>query len=162
MDHVSLIRSTRFSAGHRYWRPEWSAEKNRRTFGASANPHGHNYRLEVTVRGRVDPSTGFCVDLVALDRALESVVERLDQQEIGEAVPEFAPGERIPSTEELARWLFHDLEARIPSPARLERVRLEESESLAAEYARECEDSPRASDPGSRGNSSESRPGGSS
>ena len=137
MSQVSLIRSTRFSAGHRYWRPDWSAEKNRATFGASANPHGHNYRLEVTVRGPVDPETGFCVSLPALDRVLETVVERLDQQEIGEALPEFAPGRRIPTTEELARWLFRDLADRIPGPGRLERVRLEESESLAAEYAPE-------------------------
>lgn len=135
MTQISLIRSTRFSAGHRYWRPDWNAEKNREAFGASANPHGHNYRLEVTVRGRVDPRTGFCVDLAALDRVLDTVAERLDQQEIGEALPDFAPGGRIPTTEELARWLYHDLEDRIPGPARLERVRLEESESLAAEYA---------------------------
>lgn len=135
MIQVSLVRSTRFSAGHRYWRPEWSAEENRETFGASANPHGHNYRLEVTVRGSVDPRTGFCVDLAALDDALDSVVRRLDQQEIGEALPEFAPGGRIPTTEELVRWLYHDLEGRIPGTARLERVRLEESEALAAEYA---------------------------
>lgn len=74
------------------------------------------------------------MSLAILDRALETVVERLDQQEIGEALPEFAPGRRIPTTEELARWLFHDLEGRIPGPALLERVRLEESESLAAEY----------------------------
>lgn len=137
MSQVSLIRSTRFSAGHRYWRPDWSSEQNREVFGPSANPHGHNYRLEVTVRGEVDSRTGFCVDLAALDRALDSVVRRLDQQEIGDALPEFASGGRIPTTEELARFLFHDLEDRIPEPARLVRVRLEESESLAAEYAPE-------------------------
>lgn len=83
----------------------------------------------------MDPATGFCVDLAALDGALDSVVRRLDQREIGEALPDFAPGGRIPTTEELARWLFHDLEGRIPGAARLERVRLEESGSLAAEYA---------------------------
>lgn len=137
MSHVTLVRSTRFSAGHRYWRPDWSPERNREVFGASSNSHGHNYRLEVTVQGEVDPRTGFCVDLAALDRALDSVVRRLDQQEIGDALPEFAPGGRIPTTEELARFLYHDLHDRIPGRARLVRVRLEESESLAAEYRSE-------------------------
>lgn len=135
MSQVSLIRSTRFSAGHRYWRPEWSDQKNRKTFGASSHSHGHNYRLEITVRGDVDAETGFCVDLARLDRVLEEVVERLDQRDVGEVVPEFAPGGRIPTTEELARWFFRHLEDRIPAPARLARVRLEESETLAAEYA---------------------------
>ena len=135
MPEASLIRTVRFSAGHRYWRPGWSDDRNRRTFGASANPHGHNYAAEVTVRGEVDPTTGFCVDLAELDALLErEVVERLDQQELSEVLPEFGPGERIPTTEELARWLFHRLEDRIPGEARLVRVRLRESETLAAEY----------------------------
>ena len=136
MPEASLIRTVRFSAGHRYRRPEWSDERNRRTFGASTNPHGHNYALEVTVRGEVDPTTGFCVDLAALDELLErEVVERLDQQDLNEVLEDFRPGKRIPTTEELARWLYHRLEDRIPGHARLLRVLLRESETLAAEYA---------------------------
>lgn len=135
MAEASLVRTVRFSAGHRYWRPEWSEAENRRTFGRSANPHGHNYRLEVTVRGPVDPQTGFCVDLRALDEVLRSkVVEPLDQRDVGEALPEFRPGERIPTTEELARAFFERLRGSIPGDARLRRVRLHEDESLAAEF----------------------------
>lgn len=138
MAEASLIRSVGFSAGHRYWRSEWSAERNRRTFGASANPHGHNYLLEVTVRGEVDGRTGFCVDLVALDELLEAeVVDRLDQRDVAEALPGFGDGGRVPTTEEVARWLFQRLEDRIPGEARLVRVRLHESDRLAAEYGLE-------------------------
>lgn len=135
MAEASLVRTVRFSAGHRYWRPEWSEERNRRTFGPSVNPHGHNYRLDVTVRGPVDPKTGFCIDLGALDELLRTaVVEPLDQQDLQEAFPGFGPGETIPTTEELARALFERLRGRIPGTARLVRVRLHEDESLAAEY----------------------------
>lgn len=135
MFEASLIRTVRFSAAHHYRRPEWSEERNRRTFGASADPHGHDYVLEVTVRGEVDPRTGFCVDLAALDELLsDEVVERLDEQDLTEVLPGFGEGGRIPTTEELARWFFHRLEDRIPSGARLVRIRLQESDTLAAEY----------------------------
>lgn len=136
MTEASLIRTVRFSAGHRYWRTEWSPERNRRTFGASSNPHGHNYVVDVTVRGEVDPRTGFCVDLATLDEVLRAeIVDRLDQSDLGEALPEFGEdGGRIPTTEELARWLYHRLEGRIPGDATLTRVRVEESRDLAAEY----------------------------
>ncbi len=135
MDEATLVRTVRFSAGHRYWKPEWSEARNREAFGASANPHGHNYRLEVHVRGPIDPETGFVVDLGELDALLrDEVVEPLDQQELTEAIPAFRPGEEIPSTEALARHLFHTLRGGVPGPARLVLVRLHESDALAAEY----------------------------
>src|SRR5690606_25113846 len=68
-----LTRKVRFSAAHRYHRPEWSDDENRRVFGACNYPHGHghNYLLEVTVRGEIDPETGISIDLSALDALLE-------------------------------------------------------------------------------------------
>lgn len=136
MHEATLIRTVRFSAGHHYRRPGWSEEENRRVFGASANPHGHDYELEVHVRGPVDPETGFVVDLGALDELLRRrVVEPLDQQDLTRVIPAFAPGEAIPTSEALARWLFRRLEPEIPGEAcRLVRVRLHESDTLAAEY----------------------------
>lgn len=138
MSPTTLVRTVRFSAGHRYWRPDWSDERNRRTFGRSASPHGHNYALEVVVRGEIDRDTGFVVDLAELDELLRTeVVERLDQRDLTRTLPAFREGGRIPTTEELARWFFHHLADRIPGPARLVRVRLRESDTLAAEYAPE-------------------------
>src|SRR5919205_1599583 len=66
---IALERRYRFSASHLYRRPEWSEAENRARFGKCANlpGHGHNYRLYVTVRGEVDPVTGFVVDLGRLD-----------------------------------------------------------------------------------------------
>lgn len=135
MSEATLIRTVRFSAGHRYWRPEWGDERNREVFGASAELHEHSFALQVFVRGPVDGETGFVVDLEALDRLLrEEVVEPLDRQDLTETIPAFRRGEQIPTTEALARHFFHALRERIPGPARLVRVRLHESDELASEY----------------------------
>ena len=72
MPRASLTRAVEFPAGHRYHRPEWDAARNEATFGpcSRAPGHGHNYRVEVTVRGEIDPETGMIVDLAVLDRGL--------------------------------------------------------------------------------------------
>ncbi|HEX9886509.1 MAG TPA: 6-carboxytetrahydropterin synthase [Longimicrobiales bacterium] len=137
MSSASLVRTVHFSAGHHYWRSEWSEEDNRRSFGASANPHGHNYTLEVTVRGRVDPATGFVVDLGALDAVLADVVNPLDQNDLNEVIPEVREGGMVPTTENLARWFMDRLRDRIPGQATLARVRVAESGELAAEVTAE-------------------------
>jgi 6-pyruvoyltetrahydropterin/6-carboxytetrahydropterin synthase len=99
-------------------------------------PHGHNFSVEITVRGEVDPETGFVVDLPALDRLLrEEVVEPLDQQDLNRAILEVRDGTMTPSTEALALWLWGRLRDRIPGAARLHRVRVAESDSLASEVS---------------------------
>ncbi|HEV7518256.1 MAG TPA: 6-carboxytetrahydropterin synthase [Thermoanaerobaculia bacterium] len=133
---VRLERRYRFSASHLYRRPEWSEAENRARFGKCANlpGHGHNYRLFVTVRGEVDPATGFIVDLGALDAAVQTqVLERLDHQHLNSVLPEFGEGGRIPSSENLLEWIHRELEASIPGAAELVKLRLEEDEDLAAE-----------------------------
>ncbi len=130
---IFLTRTVRFSAAHRYHRPEWSVERNREVFGACNNPygHGHNYLLEATVAGEPDPLTGFCVDLAELDRVLrEEVVERLDHQHLNHAVPEFAEGGVIPTTENIVGLIWRWVAPRVPEPARLMRLRLREDTDL--------------------------------
>lgn len=137
---IRLERRYRFSASHLYRRPEWSEEENRRRFGKCANlpGHGHNYRLYVTVEGSVDPRTGFVIDLGALDALVaERVVERLDHQHLNAALPEFAEGAGIPSSENLVVWIHQHLADALPAGASLVRLRLEEDEDLAAEWHRE-------------------------
>ncbi len=138
MSRSTVIRRVRFAAGHHYIRRDWSVERNREVFGARHEPHGHNYELEITVAGDIDPETGFLVNLSALDDMLEKeVVERLDQRSLNLAIPEIREGDMIPSTESLARWFWSLLEPRIPGEARLVRVRLYESSDLAAEFGEE-------------------------
>ena len=145
MNVAYLTRAVRFSAAHRYHRPEWDEARNRATFGACNNPHGHghNYVLEATVAGEPDPDTGFAVDLAALDRALrEEVLEPLDHQHLNHAVPEFREGARIPTTENLLIWIWERLEPRVEGP-RLMRLRLREDVDLWADYYGPAAEPPR-------------------
>jgi 6-pyruvoyltetrahydropterin/6-carboxytetrahydropterin synthase len=136
MPSMQLTRRVRFSAAHRYHRPEWSDERNREVFGPCSNPHGHghDYLLEVTVRGEVDPVTGFSADLGALDRALhDEVVAPLDHQHLNHAVPRFAPGGQVPTTENILLLLWERIAPRV-APAVLVRLRLHENRDFHVDY----------------------------
>jgi 6-pyruvoyltetrahydropterin/6-carboxytetrahydropterin synthase len=95
---IFLTRKAEFSAAHFYFNPAWSEEENERVFGKCANRqgHGHNYTLEVTVAGEIDPVTGFVVDLKELKDIMErEVVGVFDHRHLNHEVPEFADdGER--------------------------------------------------------------------
>ncbi len=137
MATARLTRVVTFSASHRYYRPEWSAERNTRVFGACAHEHGHGhtYACRVTVQGRVDEETGMIVDLHLLDRVLrEEVVERFDHRHINHDVPEFAFGGRVPTGEALAAFIWERVARRLPVGVRLARVRVQEDPTLYADY----------------------------
>ena len=137
MSAASLTRRVRFAAAHRYRRPEWSDARNAEVFGACAHPayHGHSYVCEVTVRGTIDPTTGFVVDLGLLDRALETeITARFDHRNINVDVPEFADGKLVPTGENLARFIFERVGAALGSAVMVTRVRIAEDDSLAAAY----------------------------
>ena len=137
MAKAHLTRSVRFSASHRYFRPEWSAERNREQFGACANEpgHGHNYECVVTIAGPVSDDTSMVMDLAELDRILhDEVARRLDHQHLNNAVPEFAYGQRIPTAEALAVHLWNRIRPCLPAGVRLHRIRLQEDPTLYAEY----------------------------
>jgi 6-pyruvoyltetrahydropterin/6-carboxytetrahydropterin synthase len=131
-----LTRVIHFSAAHRYYRPEWSEERNLATFGPCANPHGHghNYSLEVTVGGIPDPSTGFAVDIAALDALLDARVRApLDHQHVNHAIPEFGPGRLVPTTENLVIWIWRQIQPELAG-GRLVRLRLQEDPGLFVDY----------------------------
>jgi 6-pyruvoyltetrahydropterin/6-carboxytetrahydropterin synthase len=140
MTSASLTRRISFSAAHRYSRPDWSEEKNVRTFGACAWPnyHGHSYVCDVTIGGPIDDTTGFVVDLGILDEILRKrVKERFDHRNINLDVPEFADGKLVPTGENLARYIFEQVERELPKPAQVLRVTVGEDDSLSATYSRE-------------------------
>jgi 6-pyruvoyltetrahydropterin/6-carboxytetrahydropterin synthase len=129
---VYATRKFTFSSAHRYWRPEWSAEDNTRVFGNLTVPHGHNYVLEVTVRGAVDPATGMVMDLGELKRLVgDLVVSRFDHADLNrDAV--FASG-AIPTTENLVRAIWDLLVPKLGGE-RLHRLRLWEDPTFYVEY----------------------------
>ncbi len=131
---VYLTRKAEFSASHYYHNPEFSAEENRRLFGKCNNPngHGHNYTLEVTVKGQVDPRSGFVVDLKELKAVLErEVLSAMDHRFLNKEVPEFA--RTIPTTENLAIAIWNRLRAKLRR-AELHRVRVYETPDLFVDY----------------------------
>ena len=132
-----LTRRVSFAAAHRYHRPDWSDARNVEVFGACANPHGHghNYTLEVTVAGTIDPETGFSIDLGVLDGILrDAIVKPLDHRHINHEVPDFGPGGLVPTTENLAAWAWPRVARRLPDHVRLHRLRLREDETLFVDY----------------------------
>jgi 6-pyruvoyltetrahydropterin/6-carboxytetrahydropterin synthase len=132
-----LNRRVTFAAAHRYRRPDWSDERNQQIFGLCAREsfHGHSYVCDVTVTGAVDPATGMLVDLGLLDRVLATEVrERFDHRNINLDVPEFADGKRIPTGEELARFICERVQQSLGDAARVVRVTLAEDATLSATY----------------------------
>jgi 6-pyruvoyltetrahydropterin/6-carboxytetrahydropterin synthase len=128
-----LSRRYLFSASHRLHSPEMSAEENRDTYGKCNNPHGHghNYTLEVTVSGRVDPATGMVCNLVDLDGFVErEVLSRYNIENLN-MLKEFA--ETVPTTENLCIEIFEILHRGFDK-AHLEKVRLEETMMNSFEY----------------------------
>ncbi|MGB6934416.1 MAG: 6-carboxytetrahydropterin synthase, partial [Acidobacteriaceae bacterium] len=100
---VLLTRKAEFSAAHYYWNDGWSQQENEKVFGkcANRNGHGHNYTLEVTVAGEVDPVSGFVVDLKALKDVIDrEVIQVYDHRHLNLEVPEFRAA--IPTTENIA------------------------------------------------------------
>jgi len=137
-----LTRRYRFSASHRLHSDQMSAEENQSTYGKCNNPHGHghNYALEVTVSGQVDPSTGMVCNLVDLDQFVESEVLSRYHLENLNMVKEFAVN--VPTTENLCIQIFEIMQRGF-SQAHLERVRLEETMMNSFEYTGRQPDSMR-------------------
>jgi len=129
-----LTRRYRFSASHRLHSAEMSADENHATYGKCNNPHGHghNYTLEVTVSGPVDPSTGMVCNLIDLDGFVEKeVLARYDLENLN-TLKEFA--QTVPTTENLCVEIFEILQRGLQK-AHLDRVRLEETLMNSFEYA---------------------------
>jgi 6-pyruvoyltetrahydropterin/6-carboxytetrahydropterin synthase len=137
---VYLTRRYRFSASHRLHNEALTAEENARVYGKCNNPygHGHNYVLEVTLAGPIDPATGMVYDLAALDRTVEAeVIERFDHTHLNLDVENFR--QRVPTTENLCIEIFNLLRPKLNgngsgTGARLRRVRVEETNSNSFEY----------------------------
>lgn len=134
MPVVTATRLVKFNAGHRVYNPTWSDEKNQATFGKCNNPnfHGHNYTLEITVEGSVDPDTGYVMDLGALKLIAErELVQHLDHKNLNLDVP-FMAG-TIPTTENLVLACWRVLAPKV-APQRLVRLKLWETDNHYVEY----------------------------
>jgi 6-pyruvoyltetrahydropterin/6-carboxytetrahydropterin synthase len=133
---LELGRRYCFSASHRLHTAHLTEEENCRVFGKCNNPygHGHNYVVEVSVSGKVDPATGMIANLADLDAFVQQqVLEDFDHKSLNEDVPAFR--HRVPTTENVCIEIFQRLK-KFPL-ANLERVRVEETGKNSFEYAGE-------------------------
>jgi 6-pyruvoyltetrahydropterin/6-carboxytetrahydropterin synthase len=129
-----FTRAYTISASHRLHTDSLSVEENRAAFGKCNNPHGHghNYRIEVTVGGAVDPQTGMVINMATLDAVVgKIVIARFDHMNLN-LDPLFA--ERVSTTENLCIAVFNLLQAAL-KPAILEKIRIEETENNFFEYS---------------------------
>ena len=134
MPIVRVTRRLHFSAGHRLHNPELPDSKNREIYGLCNNPagHGHNYGLEVTLKGEVDPGTGYVFDLKLLKQVVEeTVLTDVDHANLNEDVS-WLRGV-IPTAENIAVEIWRRLEEVLPEGV-LERVVVSESERNLEEY----------------------------
>jgi len=133
---VELGRRYRFAASHRLHNARFSEAENDRIYGKCNNPfgHGHNYILEVSVSGPVDPATGMIANLADLDSFVErEVLEPFDHKSLNEDVAAFR--KTVPTTENLCMEIYQRLKS-FPK-AKLERVRVQETTNNSFEYAGE-------------------------
>jgi 6-pyruvoyltetrahydropterin/6-carboxytetrahydropterin synthase len=131
---IYLTRKAEFAASHYYHNPDFTADENRRVFGkcSNLNGHGHNYTLEVTVKGEVDPRSGFVVDLKQLKEIVHrEVLEAMDHRFLNKEVPEFS--KLIPTTENLAIVIWQRLTPKLKT-AQLHRVRVYETPDLFVDF----------------------------
>jgi 6-pyruvoyltetrahydropterin/6-carboxytetrahydropterin synthase len=136
MNLVYITRREQFSAAHKLYRDDWSAEKNFQVFGKCANPnwHGHNYQLWVTVKGEQDKETSFVTNLTDVSNIMrERVISKLDHKNVNLDV-DFMK-DRLATTENLAVEIWKQIEGPIQSlGCELHCVKIQETENNYVEY----------------------------
>ena len=132
MNYPIITKRYHFSASHKYGNDAWSEEKNLEVFGKDYNTHGHNYVLEVSVTGPIDPGSGWLVDLPTLNKIVKSkVVDVLDHSQIEKDVQWFK--DKQPSSENLLLWIWDQIFDKI-TDCKLHRIRLVETHSIFNDY----------------------------
>ncbi|MEN8230936.1 MAG: 6-carboxytetrahydropterin synthase [Bacteroidota bacterium] len=133
---VYLTRRERFSAAHRLFNPALTDKENEQIYGPCANPnwHGHNYILWITIKGEVNPETGYVVDLKQLSKIIrDRVIAKLDHKNINMEV-DFMKDQFV-STENLAMGIWKELDSHIKAlNVELYSVKLQETENNTVEY----------------------------
>ncbi|MDC3220649.1 6-carboxytetrahydropterin synthase [Flavobacteriales bacterium] len=133
---IYLTRRERFNAAHRLFRPDWSDKKNLEVFGKCSNPnwHGHNYTLFVSVKGEINPETGFVINLKQLSKIVnEKVIEKIDHKNLNLEV-DFLKG-MITSTENLAIAIWNEISEEVEQlGASMDSVKIYETENNFVEY----------------------------
>ena len=131
---VTVSRKAHFNAAHRLYNPEWSFEKNEAVFGKCNNPnfHGHNYQLIVSVKGTIDPETGYVIDMKDLKALIkEHVEDSFDHRNLNLDTEEFKT--LNPTAENIAVVIWNRLRPHVKPTLEL-KVQLHETERNFVEF----------------------------
>ena len=132
MSNPIITKKYHFCASHKYGNSNWSEEKNYEVFGKDYNNHGHNYILEVSVTGPIDPDSGWLVDLQKLNVLVRSrIVDVIDHSQIEKDI-EWFKGKQ-PSSENILVWAWNEIAPRIEQGT-IHRLRLVETHSIFTDY----------------------------
>ncbi|TAH24315.1 MAG: 6-carboxytetrahydropterin synthase [Cytophagales bacterium] len=134
MEEIAVYRKEHFNAAHRLYRPDWSNEQNELVFGKCNNHnfHGHNYELIIKLVGKINPDTGYMIDLKVLsDIIKEHILKKFDHKNLNLDVPEFA--QLNPTAENIAIVIYNILRQQLPAQYKLQ-IKLYETERNFVEY----------------------------
>ncbi len=132
MSNPYITKVFHFCAAHQYGNSKWSDEKNKEVFGPDARVHGHNYKLEVTVTGKINPDTGFLIDLGELSTIVnDNVISKLDHSQFEVDVPWFKG--KQPSSENMVIYIWEEISKYLKS-AKLHRIRIVETPTIYTDY----------------------------
>lgn len=132
---IYLTRVEHFNAAHKLYNPQWSSAKNEEVFGKCANEnwHGHNYELFVTIKGEINPDTGFLFDAKKLSSLVKDhVLDLLDHKNLNVEV-EFLK-DKMCTTENLAKGIWQQLDPYLPGEVQLHCIKLYETPRIYVEY----------------------------
>tara|TARA_Y100001968_G_scaffold315549_1_gene342270 strand:+ start:393 stop:812 length:420 start_codon:yes stop_codon:yes gene_type:complete len=128
-----LTKQFKFCAAHKYWNDKWDNDKNYQVFGDDVKVHGHNYVLDVTITGEIDPDSGFIVDIQDIKTIVsENVIKVLDHSQIEKDIKWFKG--KQPSTENLVVFIWEQIFSKIKKPAKLYKIKLRETPTIFTEY----------------------------
>jgi len=132
MSNPYITKVFHFCAAHQYGNSKWSDKKNKEVFGPDARVHGHNYKLEVTVTGKINPDTGFLIDLGELSTIVnDNVISKLDHSQFEVDVPWFKG--KQPSSENMVIYIWEEISKYLKS-AKLHCIRIVETPTIYTDY----------------------------
>ncbi len=128
-----ITKQYKFCAAHRYWNNRWTEAENFENFGDDIYLHGHNYNLDITISGEINTDSGFIVNLQKLNNIVqENVISIMDHSQIEKDIDWF--DNRQPSTENMVVFIWERLVGKIPSPAKLHSIKLQETPTISTTY----------------------------
>ena len=128
-----ITKQYKFCAAHRYWNSRWTEAENFENFGDDIYLHGHNYNLDITISGEINTDSGFIVNLQKLNNIVqENVISIMDHSQIEKDIDWFENCQ--PSTENMVVFIWERLAGKIPSPAKLHSIKLQETPTISTTY----------------------------